>query len=89
MLIGLGARMEEVRNPVWLTAGVVYVGVPCLTMAWLRAIPDHGFATLLWVLALTWATDTGAYIAGRGIGGPKLAPRISPRRGIDAISPCV
>jgi phosphatidate cytidylyltransferase len=31
-------------------------------------------------LALVWATDTAAYIAGRGIGGPRLAPRISPNK---------
>ena len=86
VLVGLGARLEGVRNPVWTAAGVAYVGVPCLAMAWLRAMPydglapDDGLATLLWVLALVWATDTGAYIAGRGIGGPKLAPRISPNK---------
>jgi phosphatidate cytidylyltransferase len=80
VLIGLGARLEGARNPVWLATGVAYVGIPCLAMAWLRAIPDDGLATLLWVLALVWATDTGAYLAGRGIGGPKLARRISPNK---------
>jgi len=80
VLIGLGASLEGARNPVWPAAGVAYVGVPCLAMAWLRAMPDDGLATLLWVLALVWATDTGAYIAGRGLGGPKLAPRISPNK---------
>jgi phosphatidate cytidylyltransferase len=80
VLIGVGARLEGVRTPAWSAAGVAYVGVPCLAMAWLRGIPDGGLATLVWVLALTWATDSGAYIAGRGIGGPKLAPRISPNK---------
>ena len=80
VFVGLGARFEGARNPVWLAAGVAYVGLPCLAMAWLRAMPVDGLATLLWVLALVWATDTGAYIAGRGIGGPKLAPRISPNK---------
>jgi phosphatidate cytidylyltransferase len=80
VLIGLGARLEGVRNPVWPAAGVAYVGLPCLAMAWLRVLPGEGLATLLWVLALVWATDTGGYVAGRGLGGPKLAPRISPNK---------
>jgi phosphatidate cytidylyltransferase len=80
VLVGLGARLEGARGPLWLAAGVGYVGLPCLAMAWLRAMPDDGLVTLLWVLALVWATDTGAYIAGRGLGGPKLAPRISPNK---------
>lgn len=80
VLIGVGARLETVRNPLWLAAGVAYVGMPCLAMAWLRASLGEGLATLLWVLALVWATDTGGYVAGRGLGGPKLAPRVSPNK---------
>jgi len=80
LAVGVGARWERTPNPGWRTGGVVYVGLPCLALAWLRARPEDGLATLLWVLALVWATDTGAYVAGRGIGGPKLAPRISPNK---------
>ena len=80
VLVGLGASLEGASNPLWSAAGVAYVGAPCLAMAWLRAMPGDGLVTLLWVLALVWATDTGAYVAGRGIGGPKLAPRISPNK---------
>jgi phosphatidate cytidylyltransferase len=39
-----------------------------------------GFALALWTLAIVWATDIGAYFAGRAIGGPKLAPVISPNK---------
>jgi phosphatidate cytidylyltransferase len=47
---------------------------------WLRQDPQVGLAVTLWILALVWATDTGAYFAGRLIGGPKLAPAISPKK---------
>src|SRR5262249_55716840 len=80
VLIGLAARLNGARNPLWLAAGVGYVALPRLSMAWLRALPGDGRLSLLWVLAVVWATDAGAYIAGRAIGGPKLAPRISPNK---------
>ena len=35
---------------------------------------------LLWIFIVTWSTDIGAYFAGRAIGGPKLAPGISPNK---------
>jgi phosphatidate cytidylyltransferase len=34
----------------------------------------------LWTLVVVWSTDIGAYFAGRGIGGPKLSPAISPNK---------
>lgn len=80
LFVGVAGRLEAARGPLWLASGVIYVGLPCLALAWLRAMPGDGIGTLLWVLALVWATDTGAYVAGRGIGGPRLAPRISPNK---------
>jgi len=80
LLIAVAARLEPAPNPNWLALGVPYVGLPCLALGWLRAMPLDGLLTLLWVLALVWATDTGAYVVGRKIGGPKLAPRISPNK---------
>src|SRR4051812_23561546 len=55
--------------------GVLYFGLPALALLWLR---DGGPGPVLWLLLVVWATDTFAYFAGRGIGGPRLAPRISP-----------
>jgi phosphatidate cytidylyltransferase len=64
----------------WHGIGVLYVGLPCLALLWIRDDPASGLATLLWTLVLVWSVDTGAYLAGRSIGGPRLAPRISPNK---------
>lgn len=62
----------------WLAMGTLYIGLPVIALVWLRE--TGGAWTLIWLLVVVWATDTGAYAAGRTIGGPKLAPRISPKK---------
>ncbi len=64
----------------WYGLGLVYVFVPCIALIWLRNDPSVGLQQIFWIVALVIAADTGAYIAGRSIGGPKLAPRISPNK---------
>jgi phosphatidate cytidylyltransferase len=73
-------KFEHDGKPYWLGLGALYVGLPCLAILWLRKQPDGGLATLLWLFAMVWATDTGAFLAGKLIGGPKLAPTISPNK---------
>ncbi|HWA49906.1 MAG TPA: phosphatidate cytidylyltransferase [Dongiaceae bacterium] len=64
----------------WSLLGVLYVAIPATALVLVRNDPEWGMATLLWIIALVVAADTGGYIAGRSIGGPKLAPRISPNK---------
>jgi phosphatidate cytidylyltransferase len=71
VLVGLFSRRIRMG---W---GTLYIGIPAfalvvLNWAWSELV--------LWLLIVTWATDIFAYFAGRGIGGPKLAPRISPNK---------
>jgi len=58
--------------------GLLYVALPTIALVYVR--DQHGVMLTLWVLAVVWATDIGAYFAGRAIGGAKLAPRLSPNK---------
>ncbi|MGD9668359.1 MAG: phosphatidate cytidylyltransferase [Hyphomicrobiaceae bacterium] len=62
------------------TAGVAYVGLPVIALLWLRDDPALGFEAVLFLFAIVWGSDIGAFAAGRGIGGPKLWPRVSPNK---------
>ena len=63
--------------------GAVYAG-GMLTFAWLLrhhrfvVTSQAGTVLVLYPVLLTWASDTGAYFAGRAFGRAKLMPSISP-----------
>lgn len=63
-----------------LGAGVAYLALACLSAVWLRNFEDWGFYLILYVLFAVWACDVGAYVAGKTIGGPKMAPKVSPNK---------
>lgn len=62
----------------WLAGGILYAGLTGISMAAIRGDNSAGFVAMLFVFAVVWGTDILAYFVGRAIGGPKLAPRISP-----------
>lgn len=91
IIVGMGVLLEWanlvfgfVRTPfrrgLWLAAGLVYIGVAASMLAELRHEQGRGFMLLPMVLLGVIATDVGAYFAGRAIGGPKIAPSISPSK---------
>ncbi len=64
-----------------LASGVVYVGLAIVALIWLREWPGTDGRTAVFFLVLVvWASDIGAYAAGRLLGGPKLAPALSPAK---------
>lgn len=66
---------------VLLTFGAFYVGLPIASMIYIYYIKDATSVDIvLWLLFVIWATDTGGYIVGRTVGGPKLLPKISPKK---------
>ncbi|MEO7410539.1 MAG: phosphatidate cytidylyltransferase, partial [Sphingomicrobium sp.] len=73
-------RLTEGWGTGWLVGGFVYALLPAIALLWLRDRAPQGLELVFWVFIVTWTTDIGAYFAGRAIGGPKLAPTISPNK---------
>ncbi len=68
------------RSCRWIGLGLVYVAVPCAGFIILRQAAPGGWAAILYLLIVVWATDIAAYFGGRSLGGPKLWPRLSPKK---------
>ena len=64
----------------WPVAGLLYAGLPMISLSLLRGDEPFGFTAIIFLFAVVWATDIAAYFNGRAIGGPKLAPRFSPNK---------
>lgn len=78
--LALAFYSKEWRRIAWTVPGVIYVAVAGASLILTRSDPGHGSAALLWIIAMVVAADTGGYLVGRTIGGPKLVPRISPNK---------
>ena len=68
------------ESPVAHAMGAVYIGLPALSLFMLRQYHHHAAWLVLLVFLAVWATDTGALFSGKLIGGPKLAPVLSPNK---------
>lgn len=79
LLAALALAAVASRN-IWQPLGIFYAGAFGLSFLALRASPEYGFVAIIFLFAIVWATDTGAYFAGRLIGGPKLWPAVSPKK---------
>jgi phosphatidate cytidylyltransferase len=82
-VLGVGLVAVALVTPAqrnWSALGFLYAATAETASVLLRLDPVKGFAALVFVLVIVWVTDSGGYFAGRGIGGPKLWPRVSPKK---------
>jgi phosphatidate cytidylyltransferase len=66
------------QGDIWPAAALFYIGLCGFSLILLRGADWAGLLNTLFMVLIVWASDTGAYLAGRAFGGPKLAPAISP-----------
>jgi len=71
-----GATREA--DPIWAGAGTLWIAAGSLAFLWVAFAA--GRILTIWLLAVVWASDIAAYAVGRTVGGPRLAPRISPNK---------
>lgn len=74
------ARQSTGLAPGWLAFGVLYIGLAGVALIVLRQDALVGRDNVIFLFLVVWASDIGAYVTGRALGGPKLAPMISPNK---------
>jgi phosphatidate cytidylyltransferase len=72
--------LRKQKLTAWVPIGPLYASLPIIALVVLRRDGTLGWETILWLFLIVWAADVFAYFAGRTIGGPKLAPKFSPKK---------
>lgn len=80
VIVAAGGRLTRADGTAWAAGGIAYLGLPAIAILYLRDASDAGRWAVLWLFAVVSVADIGAYATGRLIGGPKLAPTVSPRK---------
>jgi phosphatidate cytidylyltransferase len=84
LVLGAGAAavagIAGRRERWWFVFGLVYIGVAMSYVPVIRDDGTLGLIVIVWLILVVAAADIGAYFAGRTVGGPKLWPRVSPKK---------
>lgn len=88
LVVMLGAALSgraagQVAGPMpprWFALGAAAIGLGGVALVWLRTDPLAGAANVLFLFLVVWASDIGAYMTGRALGGPRLWPAVSPNK---------
>lgn len=71
----------KTKGALLFSFGAAYIGLPLTALSYLYHTNGHvSREVVLWLFFVVWATDVGGYVVGKSVGGPKLMPRISPKK---------
>ncbi len=74
-LVGLSALDRRRFTYTLFTAAILVAGYGLMSLR-----DDFGFLWMSWIACVVIATDVFGYFAGRTLGGPKIFPRVSPKK---------
>ena len=80
IVIGLIVIVTVKHKLGWTIAGIGVGSSLATCLIYLRGIEASGLGLLFFLCFSVWAADIFAYIVGRTVGGPKLMPRVSPKK---------
>ncbi len=79
VVAGLVSKRESGVG-IWMFVSAFYILAPCVALMWLRLDAPEGRSLTLLLYAVVWAADTGAFVFGKFIGGPKISYSLSPQK---------
>lgn len=74
----LAALLEKNSSRIWTSLGPVYLGLAAGLLVHVRADVNYGLISIFFLFLVVWSADIAAYFFGRSLGGPRLAPAVSP-----------
>lgn len=82
LALGLGWDVLTGRKTAafWALIGGAWCGSAGIALVWLRGLEARGLESVTWIILVVAAADIGAYFSGKTFGGPKLWPRVSPKK---------
>jgi len=78
VVLYIAVKKENTEHQKLFAFGMAYSVYPMVALAYM--LQNYGFVCTIWLIGTVWAMDTGAYAFGKTIGGPKLCPKISPKK---------
>lgn len=73
-------RGGDFKARIWFSSGILYASGTLIPPVVLRLHPSDGGVAIIWLFVCVWVSDIGAFFVGRKLGGPKLWPRLSPKK---------